>query len=78
MQHQLKPTRITIEELKKNINDYDNEIMRLQSKLSLAKAYVGEVDTQLSHAKHKTYLIGFKECKSLVVQIHPTVKACLL
>lgn len=77
LQHQLKAARITIEELKKNRNDYDNEIARLQSKLLLNEAYVGKADTQL-HVKHKAYLTGFKECKSLAIQILPSVEACLL
>lgn len=78
LQSWLKVARITIEELKKNRNDYSDKIKRLQSKLSLVKAYVGAANTQLRHVKCKAYGIMFKECKSLAVQILPMVEAHLL
>lgn len=67
LQHQLRTTRTTIEELNKNRSDYGDEIMRLQSKLSLAKAYMRDANTPLCHAECKANLTRFKECKSLVV-----------
>lgn len=53
LQHQLKAAKITIEGLEKTKNDYSNEILRLQSKLSLAKSCMGQTDTWLRHAECK-------------------------
>lgn len=75
LHHQLRAAKITIEDLKKHRDDYCGEIMTLQSKLSLAKAYMGEADTQPHHAKHKAYLALFEECKSLALQILSAVEA---
>lgn len=68
LQNQLMVARITIDGLKKNINDYVEEVMRLQSKLSLVKTHVGAIDTQLRHAERKAYEAGFEDCKLLVAQ----------
>lgn len=49
--NQLKVPKITIDGLKRSNDCYGNEILKLQSKASLAKTYAGAVETQLRHAK---------------------------
>lgn len=69
---------IIIKELNKSRDDYGDEIMRLQNKLSLAEAYVGAIDTRLRHAEKKAYEDGFNDYITLVVKILPEIKAQLL
>lgn len=75
---QLEASKITIDGLKRSNDSYSNKILRLQSKASLAEALVGVIETQLRHAKSKTYGTRFEDYRFLVVQILSEVGARLL
>lgn len=60
LQNQLKATRIIIDSLKDKINDYDDEILRLNGR-TLTKACMGAAETRL-YAESR-YEIGFEDCR---------------
>lgn len=63
----MKAIENTIERLKKEDDINNLEITMLRSKLSLAKAYLGIVDTRLHYAERRAYERGFEECKTLAM-----------